>query len=154
MKSWAELNLLLSFAKPSAKKRIQREMVGIVWPESSYVPQPRARFCSRVCFLMLVHTLSVIERDRSEDIESLRLEKTAKIIWPNHQPITSVPTSHVPQCYLHIFSKQLWIDAKIFGHWSAFIPFMNIILLSWIIQKIFILLFWSILRCEWEKSYI
>jgi len=35
----------------------------------------------------------------SKDVtESLRLEKTAKIILSNHQPSASMPTDHIPQC--------------------------------------------------------
>ena len=33
--------------------------------------------------------------------EALRLEKTTKIIWSNHQPITAMPINHVPQCHIH-----------------------------------------------------
>ena len=40
-------------------------------------------------------------------IESLRLEKTSKIIQPNHQPIPTMPLSHFPQCHIHTVLEHL-----------------------------------------------
>ena len=34
-------------------------------------------------------------------IDSLKLEKTSKIISSNCQPIPTMPTNHVPQCHIH-----------------------------------------------------
>ena len=33
-------------------------------------------------------------------VESLRLGKTSKITQSNHQPTTTMPTDHVPQCHI------------------------------------------------------
>jgi len=40
-------------------------------------------------------------------IDSLRLEKTTKIIESNCQPIATVPLSHVPQCHIYPFLENL-----------------------------------------------
>ena len=40
-------------------------------------------------------------------IESLRLEKTTKIIQSNHEPIPTVPTNQVSQCHVSMVLQQL-----------------------------------------------
>ena len=40
-------------------------------------------------------------------IESLRLEKTSKIIKTNRQHITTMPTNHIPQCHNSTFLEHL-----------------------------------------------
>lgn len=36
-------------------------------------------------------------------VKTLRLEKTSKIIQPNHQPINTMPANHGPQCHTSTF---------------------------------------------------
>ena len=41
-------------------------------------------------------------------MESLRLEKTSKVTWPNRQPIPTMPTDHI----LSATSTRLWNTSR------------------------------------------
>ena len=64
--------------------------------------------CSPVC------VCSSTQNHRS--VESLRLEKTTKIIQFNHQPITILTNNHVPQCHIYMVLECLQ------GQWLHRLP--------------------------------
>jgi len=60
---------------------------------------------ARSCFLLLVYVLVLHKQSHNHRIiESLKLEKTSKIIKSNYQPNTTMPAKLCPEVpYLHVF---------------------------------------------------
>jgi len=47
------------------------------------------------------------ENQNHRSTESLRLEKTTKTTESNHQPASTMPTDHIPQCHISTVLEHL-----------------------------------------------
>ena len=63
------------------------------------------RYCCSLCFAP--HRIK----------QSLRLGKISKIIQSNHQPTTTMPTNHVPQCHTKAVPLDLCVWGRRGCHW-------------------------------------
>lgn len=62
----------------------------------------------------------------TKSVESLRLEKTARVVYSNHQPIPIMPTNHV-----HMFQESMDTMASLgTQHLDVFVLFALVLLLS------------------------